>query len=164
VCRRIRETLKVPIIVLSARGAEADKVNALDLGADDYVTKPFALDELLARVQAVLRRRGPRLRYLSFGEVLVDLQMRRSQRHGRELDLTHREYEVLQYLAERRGDVVTREELLRAVWGYRDLPLTRTVDNFVARLRRKIEPDPHHPRFIRTAHGGGYSLVTSGVL
>jgi DNA-binding response OmpR family regulator len=165
VCRTLSARYpEIRIIIVTARVGKDDKVRGLELGADDYVTKPFALDELLARVQAVLRRRGPRLRYLSFGEVLVDLQMRRSQRHGRELDLTHREYEVLQYLAERRGDVVTREELLRAVWGYRDLPLTRTVDNFVARLRRKIEPDPHHPRFIRTAHGGGYSLVTSGVL
>jgi DNA-binding response OmpR family regulator len=162
VCRTL--TARFPqlrIIILTARTQKEDKLRGLQIGADDYVTKPFALDELLARVHAVLRRADPTVHHLAFGEVSVDLHLQRAWSKGQDLGLTHREFEVLQYLAERRGHVVTREELLRAVWGYREVPLTRTVDNFIARLRRKIEPDPHHPRFIRTAHGGGYSLTTS---
>ena len=160
VCRAlgaVRERL--PIIILTARTQPQDKVRGLELGADDYLTKPFALDELLARINAVLRRTQRPLQRVTLGEVVVDFARMRASRRGATLLLTPRELELLQYLAERAHKVVSRDELLQAVWGYREAPLTRTVDNFIARLRRKIEPDPHHPAFIRTVHGDGYSLI-----
>ena len=161
VCRRIRSESAVPIIVLSARSGEGDKVSALDLGADDYVTKPFALDELLARVNAVLRRSHPQIASIALGALVVDFRTSRVLKNGTEYDLRPREIDILRCLAERQGKVVTREELLRTVWGYDTVPLTRTVDIAIARLRRKIEPDPHHPRYLRTAHRDGYSLTLS---
>lgn len=160
VCRALSASHpRMPIIILTARGEKDDKIRGLDLGADDYVTKPVALDELLARIHAVLRRTRPRDDRVRLGDVLVDVRAGRAERDGRDLGLSHREIEVLRFLIERQGRVVGRDELLRAVWGYREVPVTRTVDNFIARLRRKIERDPHHPRHIRTAHGGGYCLV-----
>jgi DNA-binding response OmpR family regulator len=151
----------VPIIMLTARTQAKDKVRGLELGADDYVTKPFALDELLARIHAVLRRSQPAVQSVVLGEIMIDFTRGRASKGATELTLTAREFALLHYLAERAGKVVTRDELLRAVWGYDGLPLTRTVDNFVARLRRKIERDPHHPQFIRTVHGDGYSLTVA---
>ncbi|MBL8139912.1 MAG: response regulator transcription factor, partial [Acidobacteria bacterium] len=160
VCRALSASQpRTPIIILTARAEKDDKIRGLELGADDYVTKPVALDELLARIHAVLRRTQPRDDRVWLGDVTVDVRAGRAERGGRDLELSHREVEVLRYLIERRGRVVGRDELLRAVWGYREVPVTRTVDNFIARLRRKIERDPHHPRHIRTAHGGGYCLV-----
>jgi DNA-binding response OmpR family regulator len=160
VCRVLTQgPARTPVIILTARSEQEDKVRGLELGADDYVTKPFALEELLARVHAVLRRTQPLLHRLVLGDTLIDFGLFHASRGGVDLGMTHREFELLRYLAERAGKVVSREELLRGVWGYRDMPFTRTVDNFVARLRRKIEPDPHHPRFLRTAHGGGYCLT-----
>ncbi len=160
VCRALgRGPERTPIIMLTARAGQDDKVRGLELGADDYVTKPFAFDELLARINAVLRRSHPRLDRIALGDIEVDFRRYRASRDGRDLALTHREVELLHYLAEHAGRVVTREELLRLVWRYSDVPTTRTVDNFIARLRRKIEPDPHHPRFIHTVHGDGYSLT-----
>jgi DNA-binding response OmpR family regulator len=149
------------IIVLTARRDEKDKVRALNLGADDYVTKPFALDELLARINAVLRRSHPEVASIALGAIVVDFRRSRAVKNGMELDLRPREIEILRHLAERQGKVVTREELLRLVWGYQTVPLTRTVDIAIARLRRKIEPDPHHPKYLRTAHRDGYSLTLS---
>jgi DNA-binding response OmpR family regulator len=149
------------IIVLTARRDERDKVRALNLGADDYVTKPFALDELLARVHAVLRRSHPELASIVIGPIIVDFRNSRAFKNGVDCGLRPREIEILRHLAERQGKVVTREELLRLVWGYEHVPLTRTVDIAIARLRRKIEPDPHHPQFLRTAHRDGYSLTLS---
>jgi len=148
-----------PIIILSARGQQDDKVRGLKLGADDYVTKPFALEELLARVHAVLRRTETKIEPLVLGDVVIDFKAQRATRKKAALELSHKEYQVLQHLAERAGKVVSRDELLQAVWGYREAPLTRTVDIFIARLRRKIEPDPRRPRFIRTSHGDGYCLT-----
>jgi DNA-binding response OmpR family regulator len=136
-------------------------VRALNLGADDYVTKPFALDELLARVNAVLRRSHPYVDSIVLGSIVVDFRNSRAYKGSAELDLRPREIEILRHLAARQGKVVTREELLRLVWGYEHVPLTRTVDIAIARLRRKIEPDPHHPRFLRTAHRDGYALTIS---
>ena len=149
------------IIVLTARREDRDKVRALNLGADDYVTKPFALDELLARVNAVLRRSQPALASIVMGSIVVDFRQSRAFKSGVNFDLRPREIEILRHLAERQGKIVTREELLRLVWGYEHVPLTRTVDIAIARLRRKIEPDPHHPQYLRTAHRDGYSLVFS---
>ena len=164
VCRELRQRgLDVPIIMLTARGEEADRVRGLELGADDYVTKPFSLRELLARVRAVLRRPGPRRKFeeLAFGDVRVHQRGRRVTRAGREVRLTRKEYDLLVYLAGHQGDVVTRERLLDEVWGYERFPTTRTVDTHVLRLRRKLEADPDRPRFIHTVHGQGYRFVVS---
>jgi len=147
------------IIILTSKREDSDKVKALNLGADDYVTKPFALDELLARVHAVLRRSHPEVESVVIGAIVVDFRNSRAYKGNTEFDLRPREIEILRHLAARHGKVVTREELLRLVWGYEHVPLTRTVDIAIARLRRKIEPDPHHPRYLRTAHRDGYSLM-----
>lgn len=149
---------------LTARGQRADKLRGLNAGADDYITKPFDLEEFLARVQVVLRRARPVVESIVLGEVTVDFRAERSTRGRREIHLTHREYELLRYLAERQERIVDREELLRAVWGYPDVPNTRSVDHAIARLRRKIEPDLHNPRYIHTIYGGGYSLTPNGGL
>ena len=160
VCQQIGQgPTRTPIIMLTARTHRDDKVRGLDLGADDYVTKPFTLNELLARIHAVLRRTQPSLDRLVLGDLVVDFRQLRAVRGARDVGLTHREFELLHYLAERVGKVVTRDELLRLVWHYSHAPMTRTVDNFIARLRRKIEVDPHHPCFIRTVHGDGYCLT-----
>jgi two-component system response regulator VicR len=160
VCRQLGLTEpRTPIVILTARGQAEDKIRGLQLGADDYVTKPFVLEELMARIHAVLRRARPGLGRVELGDVTVDFVQQRAWREGQAITLTMREFELLQYLVERAGTVATREELLHSVWGYQETTLTRTVDNFIARLRRKIESDPHHPRHIRTAHGGGYCLV-----
>ncbi|MGH7818988.1 MAG: response regulator transcription factor, partial [Candidatus Binatia bacterium] len=153
VCRRLRSLGNtVPIILLTARGQEIDKVQGLKLGADDYVTKPFGFLELMARVEALLRRTRPRPapEGYAFGDVTVDFRRREASRAGAALELSARELALLEYLIVHRGEVVTREQLLRAVWGYETLPLTRTVDVHVAKLRRKIEPDPVEPSFIVT--------------
>ncbi len=160
VCRALSaERDRVPMIIITARTQQQDKVLGLRLGADDYVTKPFALDELLARIHAVLRRSQRTIPKLTLGDVTIDFDRMQALRRGAPLALTPREFAVLQYLAEHAGQLVTRGELLRVVWGYHDAPLTRTVDNFVARLRRKIERDPHHPQRLRTVHGDGYCLA-----
>ena len=164
VCRELRRRgVDVPIIMLTARGEETDRVRGLELGADDYVTKPFSLRELLARVRAVLRRPGPRQKFeeLAFGDVRVHPRGRRVTRAGREVRLTRKEYDLLVYLAAHSGDVVTRERLLDEVWGYERFPTTRTVDTHVLRLRRKLEADPDRPQFIHTVHGQGYRFVRS---
>ena len=166
VCRALNTTEAgrepTPIIILTARTHKDDKIRGLELGADDYVTKPFALDELLARIHAVMRRSRRPVGQLVLGDVVIDFTTFRAIRGSRDLVLTHKEFELLQYLAERAGRIVTRDELLRGVWRYSEVPMTRTVDNFIARLRRKIEPDPPHPRYIRTIHGDGYTLTPQG--
>jgi DNA-binding response OmpR family regulator len=163
ICRTLSQgPARIPIIILTARGQKEDRVRGLKLGADDYVTKPFALDELLARVHAVLRRTTPRVERLRLGDVIVDFQQLRATKGREELLLTDREFEVLRFLAGRAGQVVTRDELLVLVWGYSDAPMTRSVDNLIFRLRHKIERDPHHPVHIRKAYGDGYRLVANG--
>ncbi len=158
----LRQRGQTPIIVLTARGQKADKLRGLNLGADDYLTKPFDLEELLARIHAVLRRSGPSLERLTLGDFIVDFRTRAASRAGQPLHLTYRELELLRYLAERPSRVVLRDELLREVWGYPDAPVTRSVDNAVGRLRKKIEPDAGNPRYIHTVHGDGYCLVRDG--
>ena len=150
------------IIVLTARGQKSDKLRGLNLGADDYVTKPFDIDELLARVHAVLRRARTDVEHLTFGDVTIDFGEQRIVRRGRSAPLSRRECELIRYLAERRDRVVYRDELLREVWGYPESPITRSVDHAIARLRKKIEVDPHRPRFIHTVHGNGYCLTLGG--
>jgi two-component system alkaline phosphatase synthesis response regulator PhoP len=151
----------LPVVMLTARGEEVDRVLGLELGADDYVTKPFSLRELLARVRAVLRRPGPRQRLeeFAFGDVRLHFRARQVFKAGREIRLTRKELDLLHYLVEHPGEVITRDRLLDEVWGYERFPTTRTVDTHVLRLRQKLEGDPEHPVHILTAHGQGYRFV-----
>ena len=163
VCRELRRKgIDVPVIMLTARGAEVDRVLGLELGADDYVTKPFSLRELLARVRAVLRRPGPRQKFaeFAFDDVRIRLRGRQVFKAGREVRTTRKEFDLLAFLVEHRGEVVTRERLLDEVWGYERFPTTRTVDTHILRLRRKFEADPDRPRWILTVHGQGYKFAT----
>ena len=164
VCRRARaEGVQTPIIMLTARGEESDRVLGLDVGADDYVTKPFAIRELLARVRAVLRRANPvsgALDSLRAGGLAIDFRSYEAKRDGEPLALTRKEFGVLRYLASRAGDVVRRDELLEQVWGYDSDVTTRTVDNHVASLRQKLEADPRAPAHLLTVHGVGYKWVS----
>ncbi len=167
VCKKLRAAGdRVPIIMLTARGQEIDKILGLKLGADDYVTKPFSFLELFARAEAVLRRTGGepdgRAREpdaCRFGDVEVDFRRHEATKGGAPLELSPRELRLLQHFAVHRGEVVTREELLDAVWGYDTIPFTRTVDTHVAKLRKKIEDRPGDPRWIVTIHRVGYKLV-----
>ena len=161
-CGLLRQGGATPVIMLTARSQKADKLRGLQLGADDYVTKPFDVEELMARVHAVLRRSSPGVGSVVLGGVTVDFRQMAVTRGSQELHLTHREFELLRYLAERPGRVVSRHELLREIWGYPDTPATRSVDHAIARLRKKIEPDPGHPRFIHTVHGDGYTITPEG--
>ncbi len=162
VCRQIRKGgNNVPIIMLTARGQEIDKVLGLKLGADDYVTKPFGFMELMARVEALLRRAKGHdviLETYQFGNVSVDFKKGEANKKGTSLDLSARELRLLQYFVEHRGEVVAREQLLDAVWDYDNAPLTRTVDMHVAKLRKKIEDTPEDPHFIVTVHRMGYKF------
>jgi DNA-binding response OmpR family regulator len=163
VCRKVRsEGLTTPIVMLTARGDEADRVLGLDLGADDYVSKPFSVRELLARVRAILRRGQPfpdAPHELRFDDVVVDFQRYEARKGDRGLDMTRKEFGVLRFLAARAGAVVTRDELLNEVWGYEATPTTRTVDNHIASLRAKLEETPSQPRHLLTIHGVGYKWV-----
>jgi DNA-binding response OmpR family regulator len=161
-CRELRRRgLDVPVIMLTARGEEVDRVLGLELGADDYVTKPFSLRELMARIRAVLRRPGPRQKFeeFAFGDVRVHLRPRQAFKDGREVRLTRKEFDLLRYLIEHPGEVITRDRLLDEVWGYERFPTTRTVDTHILRLRQKFEDDPERPAHILTAHGQGYRFV-----
>jgi DNA-binding response OmpR family regulator len=159
-CGALRRRGAAALIMLTARAQKADKLRGLDLGADDYITKPFDTDELLARVRAVLRRSRTEIDRLVLGDVIIDFQSQRATSGKHVVVLTRRECDMLRYLAERRDRVVHRDELLREVWGYPDAPLTRSVDSAVARVRKKLEPDPHHPLYLHTVHGDGYCLTT----
>jgi DNA-binding response OmpR family regulator len=162
-CRKLRaEGVNTPILMLTARGEEADRVLGLDLGADDYVTKPFSVRELMARVRALLRRTasGSGLpNELEFDDVRVDFTRYEATRSGRKVELTRKEFGLLRLLAAREGAVVTRDELLEKVWGYEAMPTTRTVDNHLAALRAKLERDAAAPQYLITVHGVGYKLV-----
>jgi DNA-binding response OmpR family regulator len=158
-CGVLRQGGRCGVIIVSARGQREDKLRGLRLGADDYVTKPFDMEELAARINAVLRRTVLVVSRIQLGQIKVDFEAHIARRGATPLHLTHREFEILRYLAERRDHVVHRNELLREVWGIVDGSTTRSVDFAVARLRRKIEPNPPEPRFLRTVHGDGYSLT-----
>jgi len=150
----------LPVIFLTARDAQGDKVLGLDRGADDYVTKPFSLPELFARINATLRRSrramGPAPNLISFGPLEIDVSARTARRAGQPVELTARELDLLMYFARSRGRVLTREQILRNVWGDGYEGTDRTVDNFVARLRTKVDPDPDKPELIETVRGVGY--------
>ena len=163
VCKTLRgEGFEAPIVMLTARGQEIDKVVGLELGADDYVTKPFSIRELLARVRAILRRsegKKKRLSRYQFSDVELDFEAYRAKKGGEALDLSPREFELLRYLIERKGETVSRDRLLEDVWGYESYPSTRTVDTHIAKLRAKIGDSGSEPRWILTIHGVGYKFV-----
>jgi two-component system alkaline phosphatase synthesis response regulator PhoP len=170
VCRDLRQrSVGVPVIMLTARGQVVDKVVGLKIGADDYVTKPFEMMELLARIEALLRRVPPTLNaagdasattdVYSFGVIRADFRRAEVTREGERVELSAREFKLLRYLIEHRGATISRDELLNEVWGYNAMPSTRTVDVHIAWLRQKLEPNPHYPQFILTIHGLGYKFV-----
>lgn len=167
VCRELRAKLNTPIIMLTAKDTEIDKVLGLEMGADDYVTKPFSARELLARVRACLRRQNQPMtpsenpvekQGLRINKLLIDSEMFIVYKDDIGLDLTHREFELIQYMARNSGKVMTREHLLQAVWGYDYYGDVRTVDVTIRRLREKIEDDPSHPEYITTRRGLGYVM------
>jgi two-component system alkaline phosphatase synthesis response regulator PhoP len=165
VCRQIRERgIHTPVLMLTARGQITDKVVGFKLGADDYVTKPFDMAELLARIEALLRRAPaaprPSADSFEFDAVAVNFERGEVVRDGRAIELSAREFKLLQYFIEHRGAVLSRETLLNEVWGYNAMPTTRTVDVHVAWLRQKLEPNPRYPRYILTLHGLGYKFVS----
>jgi DNA-binding response OmpR family regulator len=162
VCKRLRNAESdVPIIMLTARGQEEDKVAGLRCGADDYVTKPFSFLELLARVEAVLRRRGGAGAddHYAFGDVSVDFRTYEAAKGGRPLDLSPLEFKMLKFFVDRRHNIVSREQILEAVWGSSSDSITRTVDVHVAKIRKKIEDVPEHPKYIVTVYGSGYKFL-----
>jgi DNA-binding response OmpR family regulator len=162
----------VPIVVLSANADVDDKVVLLELGADDYVTKPFSPKELLARVRRAMRRNVKKQQaaaiaegasphdLLIFGDVEIDFTSMEAKCSGKSVNMTAQEFKLLRFLSRSAGRVVSREELLNEVWGYQNYPSTRTVDNHILRLRQKLEPDPAHPRYFVTVHSAGYKFIT----
>ena len=163
VCKALRgEGFEAPIIMLTARGQEIDKVVGLELGADDYVTKPFSIRELLARVKALLRRSDPGrqpIESYSFGGITLDFVTHRASRNNQPLEFSTKELDLLRYFILHRGEILSRDRLLEEVWGYENYPTTRTVDTHVMKVRQKVEEDPSHPRYILTLHGTGYKFV-----
>lgn len=164
VCKELRNRgIQIPIIMLTARGQELDRVLGLELGADDYITKPFSIRELLARVKAVLRRyQRPKGKenFHQFGKLYVDFVHYNAQNEkGEEVEMTFKEFEILKFFIENAGRTISRDELLDKVWGYEIYPTSRTVDNHIVKLRKKIEDDPMHPKHIITVYGIGYKYV-----
>lgn len=164
VCKNAREEgIRTPIIMLTAKGEEIDKVLGLELGADDYITKPFSLRELLARIKAVLRRKGGAASLsenkIAIGLLQIDFGTYNASRRGKPIDMTPKEFEILKYIWKNKNLVVSRDALLTNVWGYDESISSRTVDNFILKLRQKIESTPSKPRHIVTIHGTGYKLI-----
>ncbi len=162
VCKQLKaERPSVPIIMLTARGQEIDKVVGLELGADDYVTKPFSIRELMARVKAVLRRVSspPAPEVYRFSDIEVNVRANEVRRAGNLIDLSAKEFALLAYFISNPAETLSRDRLLDAVWGYDNYPNTRTVDTHIVHLRQKLEPNPEEPRFILTIHGTGYKFV-----
>ncbi len=166
VCKAARNKgIKTPIIFLTAKGEEIDKVLGLELGADDYITKPFSVRELIARVKAVLRRTESNdvaeedIETLDIGKLHVDFHKYEAESNGEPVKMSHKEFEVLLYLYKHRNEIVSRYQLLEDVWGYESSPTTRTVDNFILKLRQKIEENHNDPKYILTVHGAGYKLI-----
>jgi two-component system alkaline phosphatase synthesis response regulator PhoP len=166
ICKNLRGGgSAVPIIMLTARGQEIDKVLGLKLGADDYITKPFGFMELLARAEAVLRRSNPApsatapIEIYRFGDVSVDFRRHEAHKADQQIDLSPREFQLLAFIIQHRGEVITREKLLDTVWDYNSIPFTRTVDMHIAKLRKKIEDNPSDPRHIVTVHRLGYKFT-----
>ncbi len=166
VCRELRaQGASTPIIMLTARGQEIDKVLGLELGADDYMTKPFSVRELLARVKAVMRRYAPEKcleeegKSHQLGKLSIDFEHYVAKQGETEIELTHKEFEILKYFWQHSNQAIHRDELIQRVWGYDAYPTSRTVDNHIVKLRKKVEPDPAHPKHILTVHGIGYKFI-----
>ncbi len=166
VCKTVRKKgITTPIILLTAKGEEIDKVLGLELGADDYVTKPFSLRELLARIKAVLRRgenfssEDLKNKMIPLGKLQINFLSYVAFEGKENIQMSHKEFDVIYYLWKKRNQTVSRDELLNEVWGYEENPTTRTVDNFILKLRQKLEKDANHPQIILTVHGIGYKLV-----
>ena len=166
ICRTVRgKNIDTPIILLTAKGEEIDKVLGLELGADDYITKPFSLRELLARIKAILRRSNtsPKAQIAGYevaiGKLSVNFNTYSAKIDGKNTKMSHKEFEILKFLLAHKNETVSRNELLEKIWGYEEQPTTRTVDNFILKLRQKIEQNPNHPTIILTAHGIGYKLL-----
>src|SRR2546426_5369605 len=163
VCKQLKtKRPSLPIIMLTARGQEIDKVVGLELGADDYVTKPFSIRELMARVKAVLRRASPQApaaEVYRFSDIEVNIRANEVRRAGSLIDLSAKEFALLAYFITNPAETLSRDRLLDAVWGYENYPNTRTVDTHIVHLRQKLEPNPEEPRFILTIHGSGYKFV-----
>ena len=164
VCRELRQKhLTIPIIMLTAKGEEIDKVVGLEIGADDYMTKPFSIRELLARIKAHLRREKREAKTIPevycFGDVEIDFTHFKVRHKNKESDLTSLEVEILKYFVAHQGEVITREVLLDKIWGYEKYPTTRTIDNHILKLRKKIETDPSHPQYILSIYGEGYRFM-----
>ncbi len=163
ICKKLRKDGNgVPIIMLTARGQEIDKVLGLKIGADDYITKPFSFMELMARVEAVLRRSDdgkPAIDHYAFGDVKVDFKKGEASKGGRPVEMSPREFRLLQYMVQNKGEVLSRDQLLTAVWDYESTPFTRTVDMHIAKLRKKIEDEPADPKYIITVHRMGYKFT-----
>ena len=163
ICRRLKkEKPELPIIMITARGSEMDKVGGLDLGADDYLTKPFSIPELLARIRAVLRRSTPdqnEIEKYSFGEITLNFKKFQAFMKDEEIKFSSREFALMKYFIQHEGEVIHRHELLNEVWGYNVTPTTRTVDNYILDLRKKLEEDPAKPKHILSVRGVGYKFV-----
>ncbi len=164
VCKKARAAgIETPIIFLTAKGEEIDKVVGLELGSDDYITKPFSVRELLARIKAVLRRKSPvsekAKEHVKVGKLTVNLSTFVAEDATGEVKMSHKEFAILKYLLEHKNQIISRHDLLENVWGYEETPTTRTVDNFIVKLRNKVEEDPNAPRIILTVHGTGYKLI-----
>jgi two-component system alkaline phosphatase synthesis response regulator PhoP len=163
VCRELRRRgFDCPIIMLTARAEEVDRVVGLEIGADDYVTKPFSVRELMARIRVRLRRHGTSPEsdaQLRFGRIEIDFDKQQALRDGKRIEMTGKEFDVIRLLARHRGEIVKRDRLLDEVWGYENYPTTRTVDNHILRLRQKLEEDPANPRHILSVYGEGYKFV-----
>ncbi len=160
ICRKIKKVNPaIPIIMLTARGSEMDKVSGLDIGADDYVTKPFSIPELMARIRAVLRRTDLENQIpnkYSFGEIELDFKKYLAFRNNMEIKLSEKEFSIMEYFIRHEGEAVHRHDLLNEVWGFEAMPTTRTVDNFILDLRKKIEKNPSNPKYLTSIRGIGY--------
>ena len=164
VCRRLRQkNSSIPVIMLTAKGGEIDKVVGLEIGADDYMTKPFSIRELLARIKARLRNteqiENKPINSYTFGDITIDFARFKAIRKGLELELTALETEILRYFTQHRQDVITRDALLDKIWGYDTFPTTRTIDNHILKIRKKIEEEPSRPQYILSVYGGGYRFM-----
>ncbi len=163
VCKKLKESSpEIPIVMLTAKSQESDIITGLDLGADDYITKPFSVLELLARINALLRRSNPNSsipEVFQVGNLKINFRKYEAHKHGKSLKLSPREFEILRYLIENQGEIVSRDDLLNQVWGYESFPFTRTIDAHIATLRKKIEERPEEPEMIITIHGKGYKFL-----
>jgi DNA-binding response OmpR family regulator len=166
ICKAVRkEGINTPIVLLTAKGEEIDKVLGLELGADDYITKPFSLRELLARIKAILRRvqneneEGLEPEFISIGNIKVNFKTYQSMEGAKEIRMSHKEFEILQFMYKNAGKTIHRDDLISSVWSIDYDITTRTVDNFILKLRHKIENDPNNPKIILTVHGIGYKMI-----